>query len=155
MNKKMISFLRGYKIYIILVFCCGCSGPGGADEDSGGYVLDNTTYNNIDIPSVDVRNYYKNNVAAFKREKNCARIFVVILKTENDANRVASTLRRGGRKEHFILSQNNLSWVGVAKEGDLMLSVISEVLTLPLGGREVVDVMQKREPLPGYLPSLE
>ena len=63
MNKKMISFLRGYKIYIILVFCCGCSGPGGADEDSGGYVLDNTTYNNIDIPSVDVRNYYKNNVA--------------------------------------------------------------------------------------------
>jgi|TARA_B100000959_G_scaffold68961_1_gene73034 hypothetical protein len=123
MNKKMISFLRGYKIYIILVFCCGCSGPGGADEDSGGYVLDNTTYNNIDIPSVDVRNYYKNNVAAFKREKNCARIFVVILKTENDANRVASTLRRGGRKEHFILSQNNLSWVGVAKEGDLMLQL--------------------------------
>ena len=58
-----------------------------------------------------------------KEKKNCVRIFVVILKTENDANRVASTLRGGGRKEHFILSQNNLSWVGVAKEGDIMLQL--------------------------------
>ncbi len=83
-------------------------------------ILNNTVYNNISISTDEVRNYYLNNVGAFIREKNCALMFVVNLKTENDADSVAIALKRGGGREHNVLSQNNLSWGGVVKEGDLI-----------------------------------
>jgi len=102
-------------------------------------ILNKTIYNNISISSDEVRNYYNKNISAFKRQKNWAQVFTVILKTENDAKNILKTLKHHGRKKHAEISRGHLSWLTVVREGNLMKQLNSAVFK---GGVGVVGPIQ-------------
>lgn len=90
-------------------------------------VIEKTIDRNIFVSANEVREYYKNNNSTFKRNKDKARIFTVITRTEKSATDVVSSLKSEGVAAHATISQNHTAQVSIVSNGDLIPQLNSAI----------------------------